>query len=105
MMTENERWWQAYVAALTGMHAYGQSDESYSIAGADRAAAQAAGLAITRWRAIGAQAESSGETAAALPEMCIGCVHSAKSAAEEPCASCVSGSGRGEDRREVSDHG
>lgn len=30
-----------------------------------------------------AQAESSGETAAALPAMCAGCVHAAKSAAEE----------------------
>jgi hypothetical protein len=97
-MTENKRWWQAYLAALTGMHAYGQAGESYSIEGADRAAAQAADMALTRWRAIGAQAESSGETSAALPAMCAGCVHAAKSAAEEPCASCVSGSGRGADR-------
>lgn len=96
---EKNIWWDAYCSALSGMHAYGQAGESYTIEGADGAAAKAADLALARWRAILVQDERS------IPSHCEGCAHEAKDAYQEPCASCSSGSGRGDDRREVGNGG
>ncbi len=61
MMNENEKrlWWQAYLAALTGMYAYGHAGEIYSIDGADTAAAKAADLALARYQSFGPDSPAS----------------------------------------------